>query len=344
MKILVVNNMAPFIRGGAEELADHLCANLVKAGHTSELLRIPFQWEPAQGIPAQMLLVRALEVHSADRVIALKFPAYLLRHPHKTLWVLHQYRQAYDLLDAGQSNLPKGPVGAELRSVIEAADAQAFAESEAIFCNSEVTRDRLRHYNGVDASILLPPVNDPEIFVPGMDEGYIFAGGRVNGMKRQHLLVEAAAATPGARLIVAGPPDSDADALRLHEAVKRLDVGERVHLDLRFLPRHEYARYLNGARAVAYIPVDEDSLGYVAMEAATAAKPILTTTDSGGVRALVRHGVSGWECDPDVGSLASAFAEVMGSPAQCVEKGFAACDVWKSLDVTWEAVVRALVG
>lgn len=342
MRIIVVNNMAPFIRGGAEELADHLRANLIRAGHEAELLRIPFQWEPATGIPAQMLLARALEVRRADRVIALKFPAYLVRHPHKTLWLLHQYRQAYDLFDAGQSNIPPGPVGARVRSIIKAGDEEAFAESKAIFCNSEVTRDRLKRYNDVDASVLLPPVNDPERFVPGGDEGYIFAGGRVNGMKRQHLLVEAAAAAPGVRLVIAGPPDSEADARRIYDLVKQVDVGDRVHLDLRYLPREEYARYLNGARAVAYIPVDEDSLGYVAMEAATAAKPIVTTSDSGGVRALVRDGVTGWEREADPASLASALAEAMGSAAQCRQKGFAARELWESFDVTWDAVVRAL--
>ncbi len=343
MKILVVNNMAPFIRGGAEELASHLCTNLAKAGHQAELLRIPFQWEPASGIPAQMLLVRALEAHGADRVIALKFPAYLLRHREKTIWLLHQYRQAYDLFDAGQTNLPQGRAGDDLRALIKAGDQQAFSESRAIFCNSEVTRDRLKRYNGFDASVLLPPVNDPEIFVPGSDDGYVFAGGRVNAMKRQHLLVEAAALVPGCRLVIAGPPDSESDAQRIHEYVKRLDVADRVHLDLRFLPRADYARYLNGARAVAYLPVDEDSLGYVAMEAATAAKPILTTSDSGGVRALVRDGATGWEREPEASSLASALAEVAGSPGQCAEKGFAARELWESFGVTWEAVVRALV-
>src|SRR3954471_24726330 len=92
VKILVVNNMVPFVWGGAEELAANLMKNLVASGHESEVLRIPFQWEPAERIPSQMLMARAFEIWGADRVIALKFPAYLVRHPHKTLWLLHQYR------------------------------------------------------------------------------------------------------------------------------------------------------------------------------------------------------------------------------------------------------------
>lgn len=52
MKVLVVNNMAPFVWGGAEELAAHLVKNLVLAGHEAQVLRIPFQWEPASRIPS----------------------------------------------------------------------------------------------------------------------------------------------------------------------------------------------------------------------------------------------------------------------------------------------------
>lgn len=115
MKILLVNNMAPFVWGGAEELVVNLQKQLVLAGHEAEIIRIPFQWEPAERIPSQMLMVRSMELYNVDRVIAFKFPAYLIRHPHKTLWLVHQYRQAYDLYDAGQSNL----CGGEEKKILE---------------------------------------------------------------------------------------------------------------------------------------------------------------------------------------------------------------------------------
>ena len=89
MKVLIVNNMAPFVWGGAEELAVHLQKNLVICGHEAEILRIPFQWNPATRISSQMLMVRSFELTNVDRVIALKFPAYLIRHPdrHMIFWM-----------------------------------------------------------------------------------------------------------------------------------------------------------------------------------------------------------------------------------------------------------------
>lgn len=344
MKVLVVNNMAPFVWGGAEELATHLQRNLHAAGHSAEVLRIPFQWEPATQIPGQMLLARSLELSNVDRVIALKFPAYLIRHPSKTLWLLHQYRQAYDLWDAGQTNLPPGDTGAEVRRLIKGADDETFREARAIFTNSEVTRERLRKYNGFDAMVLLPPVNDPELFTGGKAGDYVFAGGRVNALKRQHLLVEAMATAPrSTRLVVAGPPDTPQDAERLPVLVEKLGLQDRVRLDLRFLARQDYARYVNGSCAVAYLPFDEDSLGYVAMEAATAGKALITTTDSGGILGLVQNGITGWVTEPTPAALAGALKEVSTDAARAERRGAAARELWRGMGVTWPATVQSLL-
>src|ERR1039458_3590418 len=112
MKVLVLNNAAPFIRGGAEELAEHLVQRLnMTAGIEAELLRIPFRWEPADQVLEEILINRNLQLYKVDRVIALKFPAYLITHENKTLWLLHQYRQAYDLYESGLSHLCGHPAG-----------------------------------------------------------------------------------------------------------------------------------------------------------------------------------------------------------------------------------------
>jgi hypothetical protein len=101
MKVLVLNNAAPFIRGGAEELADCLVQRLNEtSGVEAELLRIPFRWEPAERIVDEIVLNRNLRLYNVDRTIALKFPAYLIPYPEKTLWLLHQFRQAYDLYES----------------------------------------------------------------------------------------------------------------------------------------------------------------------------------------------------------------------------------------------------
>ncbi|EAQ77495.1 glycosyltransferase family 4 protein [Blastopirellula marina] len=343
MKVLIVNNMVPFVWGGAEELGVHLHENLIKAGHEAEILRIPFQWEPQHRILSQMLLVRALELDNVDKVIAFKFPAYLIRHPRKTLWLLHQYRQAYDLYDAGQTNLV-GEDGKRIQHVIKEADREAFSESHAIYINSDVTQQRLAHYNGFDSQVLRPPVNGPEMFLGGKCGEYVFAGGRVNDMKRQFLLIQAMAKTnANVRLIIGGPPDYPKDGERLHRLVSELGLADRVKLDLRFLPREEYANYIRNARAVAYLPFDEDSLGYVAMEAATAGKALLTTTDSGGILGLVKHMETGWVASPDPESLAVSMNAAFESEQRAIDYGHNAQRLWDSFGVNWENTIQVLL-
>ncbi|MBA2710839.1 MAG: glycosyltransferase family 4 protein [Tatlockia sp.] len=344
MKVLIVNNMTPFVWGGAEELATHLQKNLIIAGYEAEVLRIPFQWEPATRIPSQMLMARAFELDNVDRVIALKFPAYLIRHPHKTFWLLHQYRQAYDLFDAGQTNIPFDETGERLRALIKAADNESFAESKKIFTNSEVTRKRLLHYNGFNAQVLHPPVNDPELFSNAKDGDYIFAGGRINSMKRQHLLLEAMSKTNSqVKLLIAGPPDSESDANQLIEMVERFGLKDRVKLDMCFLPRATYANYVNNSLAVAYLPYDEDSLGYVAMEAALAAKPLLSTRDSGGILGLAINEETGWVAEANPASLAEAMNAVWKNPACTKNFGAALKEHWLSLGVNWPQTVETLL-
>jgi len=344
VKVVVANNMAPFLWGGAEELAVNLVDRIQRRGHEAELLRIPFRWNPVEDLPAQMVAMRSLELENTDRLIALKFPAYYLRHEHKTVWLLHQFRQAYDLYDAGMSELPGSVFGDEIRETIARADAQSFDDSRNIFTNSPTTSDRLWHYNEFASEVLRPPLNDPEHFTGGRSEGYIFAGGRVNGAKRQNLLVEALAhASNKVKLVIAGPPESPADRELLEQTIERLGMQGRVTLDLRFLSRAEVGDYVNHAMACAYIPFDEDSLGYVAMEAAEAGKAIITTTDSGGVRGMVEVGNNGWIVDPTPEALGEAMSAASQSGALAKKMGKSSRELWRGMNVTWDYTLDRLL-
>lgn len=336
--------MAPFIHGGAEELASNLQKNLIIAGHEAEVLRIPFQWEPAETIPSQMLMVKALELINVDHVIALKFPAYLIRHPKKTLWLLHQYRQAYDLFDTQQTNLPNGEPGIELQKLIINADNECFKACRNIYANSHITKKRLQKYNNINGRVLLPPVNDPELFIGGESGDYIFAGGRINNMKRQHLLLEALVyANKRVKLIIAGPADSKDDINKLKATIEKYQLNDRVKLDIRFLPRNIYANYINNSAAVAYIPYDEDSLGYVAMEAATAKKALITTDDSGGILGLVKHKKTGWIAKPNAKSLAKVMNFVFQNKQHTKIFGDEASEYLQSLNINWPSTIKELL-
>jgi glycosyltransferase involved in cell wall biosynthesis len=345
MNVLVLNNMVPFLRGGDEALAEQLVRNLsATRGVQAELVRIPIKWEPAERLIEEILICCSLRMYGGDLVIGLKFPAYLIPHDRKRLWLLQQFRQAYDLWDLGQSSIPKTPRGQEIRQAVIEADNRCFSDCEKIF-GSQAVANRLLRYNGFDSEILMPPLNDPELFVGGDYGSYIFCGGRINAGERQHLLVEAMRFTrSNAKLVVAGAADTPADAARLQALVEQYDLNNRVQLELGFLSRERIAKYVNEALACAYLPVDEDSVGYVTMESFSAAKAMLTVSDSGALLDIVRDGETGPVVQPEPESLAAAIDRLANNRNMTIEMGKAGRERWVGMDITWPRTIERLLG
>ena len=345
MKVLVVNNAAPFIRGGAEELADQLVLRLnATAGVEAELLRIPFRWEPADCIVEQILLNLKLQLYEVDRVIGLKFPAYLIPHSKKVIWLLHQFRQAYDLFENGTSHLCDHESGKKIAEVVRNADNQCFQGCRAIYTNSPVTQDRLKKFNAFDSTVLYPPLLDGERFIGGEYGNYFFAGGRVGPGKRQHLLLEAMQHVRSTvRLVIAGPLDDADYGRRLQELIAKNDLANRVTIQFRFHSRDEIAKLVNEALACVYLPIDEDSMGYVTMEAFSAAKPVITANDSGGVLELVRNGQTGFVAQSDPQSLAGYLDQLAEDHPMAIKLGGAAKSLLESKSLSWHDTISRLL-
>ncbi len=337
MKLLVANNSTPFVRGGAELLADRLVLELRAAGHEAELLRLPVGDTP-EAVIDSLFAAATLDAINVDRVIGLKFPAYLLPHDDVVIWLVHQFRQVYDLApDAG------GWASPDLRRTIRLADAACFRRARRLYAISPVVAERLQRYNGVTADVLLTP---PHAVVdyrcePATDT--IVALGRISDGKRQILAVRAMAHTAaGVRLVVAGAPDSDAALEPLRQAIVEDGVGDRVELIPRYISDAEKIDLLARCAASVYLPVDEDSYGYVCYEAAMSSKPTITGTDSGGTTTLVVDGQSGFVVPPDPQAIGAAFDRVVGDPDQTAQMGRTAREMAADLDLSWANVVREL--
>ena len=132
MKLLVANNAAPFVRRGAELLADRLVLELRRAGHEAELLRLPLGATPAQILDG-IVSASLLDVVNVDRIIGLKFPAYLIPHPDVVIWLVHQFRQAYDPAPVGWQ---QDPVLDPIVHAVRAADTAAFASANRLYAIS----------------------------------------------------------------------------------------------------------------------------------------------------------------------------------------------------------------
>lgn len=344
MKVAIVSNQAPFVQGGAELLGQWLADNLGERGHEAQIVRIPFRWYPPERILDHILAARLLRLDGVDRVIAMKFPAYYVRHHSKVLWLLHQFRQAYDLLGTSYEELAGTAEGRRVRQAIVSSDAAFLPEAERIYTNSAVTSARLLQFNGLASEVLYPPLGEPDSFYSEGFADYVFCPSRISTIKRQQLLVEAMAhVQSGVRLVLAGPADSPLELDALKRAIAVHAVADKVELRCTWISEKEKRELFSLALCCAYIPHDEDSYGYVTLEAYQARRPVVTCSDSGGILELVRDGETGLVAEPDPRELAKAFDALYDDRGRAERLGESGYRHVQTLRISWDHVVQRLV-
>lgn len=345
MRVLVASTYVPFIDGGGRMIVRDLVAALRERDHEVDTIEIPFlsAWDT---MLEQMLAIRLMDVaDSADVLVAIRTPSYLLRHPNKRLWFIHHHRGAYDLWGTPYQDIPSTPAGMAVRDAILAADDLYLREAQRIFTNSQIVADRLREFNDLQGTVLYPPLGKPELFVRGAAEDYVFYPCRITGHKRQQLAVEAAAQlTTDARVLIAGAPDGPGQLEPLQALIDRHGLGDRVGLIARWISEEEKADLIARSLGVLYIPFLEDSYGYVTLEAFQAHKPVITCSDSGGTLEIVQDGVNGLVVAPEAASLAQAIDRLRADPATAADMGERAHETLSLKDISWDTVVSSLLG
>ncbi len=322
----------PFERGGTEIFADGLVHALREQGHDAELVTVPFKWYPGERVLTQAFLWRLLDLEESngrpiDAVIATKFPSYVVRHPNKVVWLLHQFRQAWDLDRTELGQFSESAEDRALRRKVLDLDRVSLGEARKIFTTSSIVADRLRDSVGLDAEVLAPP---PAPLAFRCDEygDFVLSVNRLDRAKRIDLLIEAAARVPDLRVVIAGDgPERE----RLEDLANgRVEFVGRVSDE-------ELADLYARCRAVYYAPVNED-YGLVPYEAFLSDKPVITTTDAGGPLDIVRDGETGRVVAPQAEALARALTF---SEDEARTLGRAGHEVAR--DVTWSRCVERLL-
>jgi glycosyltransferase involved in cell wall biosynthesis len=343
--VLVASTFVPFIEGGGRMIVRDLVRAVRERGHEVDTIEIPFVsvWDQ---MLEQMLALRMMDVSdAADVLVAIRTPSYLLRHPNKRLWFIHHHRGAYDLWDTPYQDIPGTPEGLGVRHAIIAADELYLRESQQIFTNSQIVADRLREFNGIEGHVLYPPLGEPERFVAGAAEDYVFYPCRITGHKRQHLVVQAAAhLASDVRVVIAGAADSPEQLDPLRETIAQHGLEDRVQLIPRWISEEEKADLISRSIGVLYVPFLEDSYGYVTLEAFHAHKPVITCSDSGGTLEIVEDGVNGLIAAPEPLALAAAIDRLRGDERAAAAMGERAYETLQSKGISWDRVVSSLLG
>ena len=341
----MASTRVPFVRGGADTIVRDLVCAMRERGHEVDTVEIPFisAWEE---MLEQMLAIRLLDISNAcEALVAIRTPSYLLRHPNKRLWFIHHHRGAYDLWNTPYQDIPSTPEGLAVRDAIIAADNLYLREARRIYTNSQVVSDRLRRYNDIESEVLYPPLGASVSLRPGPAGNYVFYPSRIVGHKRQLLAVEAAAEIgTDVRVIIAGVPDDPHHLAELEQKIATGGLRDRVELIPRWISEEEKAELIAGSLGVLYLPFQEDSYGYVTLEAFNAHKPVITCLDSGGSLELVEDGVNGLVVEPTPGALAGAIDRFRANVDEAIVMGERAHQTLLHRDINWENVVTRLLG
>ena len=199
---------------------------------------------------------------------------------------------------------------------------------------SATVRDREAYFPpAVDVVVAHPPTGLPGL-APNGAGSYLFTASRLDNPKRVELVVRAMRHVGrDVPLYIAGTGPEEGALRELAGDDPRIRFCGRVSST-------ELAKLYSGARAVAFVPYEED-FGYVTLEAMLCAKPVLTCTDSGGATELVTDGETGRVVPPDPAALAEAIEAIwsrrvarrMGRQARARAEG-----------VSWAVVVDRVLG
>jgi glycosyltransferase involved in cell wall biosynthesis len=242
-----------------------------------------------------------------DLVVAAKFPAYYLKHDNKVLWLLHQHRQAYDLWGTPYGDIHLTNDGESIRKTITEHDTKYISEAKAIFTISDNTTKRLKEYNNIDAITLYhPPLGYERLYCKTYGD-FIFYPSRVDQIKRQRLLVEAARYVKSKVKIVIAGKAVKLEEVYLKDYIAKYNLSEKVKL-VGFISEDDKIAYYATCLGVYFGAYDED-YGYITLESFFASKPIIIHEDSGGPLEFVQNNINGYVVDVDPKIVAEKIDE-----------------------------------
>jgi glycosyltransferase involved in cell wall biosynthesis len=305
MRIAVCVPQVPFERGGAEIFADDLVGELRARGHETDLVTVPYKWYPGERVLSQAFLWRLLDLSESDGrpielAIATKFPSYAVRHPNKVVWLLHQFRQAYELDRTGLGQFGESAEDRATRRAVQRLDRVVLGEAKKVFATSRNVADRLQRSTGIAAEVMPHPPQELPYRTESYDD-FVLSVGRLDRAKRHELLLDALATDSTLHCVIVGDgPDRE----RLEDVARKHGLDGRARFTGR-IDEEELAGLYARCLAVYYAPMDED-FGMVPYEAFLAEKPVVTTTDAGGPLEVVTDRTTGLVIEPRAAALAEA--------------------------------------
>ncbi len=348
--IIILGVKVPFTKGGQEVLVSSLMHELKKRGHEVDLVELPFSVFPKESILNQAAMWRSLDLSEfagkkVDLVIATKFPSYYAKHPKKSLWLVHQRREIYELYGSRFSDFSDDPRDESLRRMLVEGDNKVISECSYVSGISQNVVDRLANYNNIQGTALYPPLPLAGQYKCEEPQNYILSVGRICTIKRVDLILKAMPIVHNfVKLKIAGLADEPGIMDYLKNEIDKHHLWDRVEF-LGRVSNEELIDLYAKSLAVYYAPFDED-YGYVTLEAMASGKPVITATDSGGVLEFIKDQECGIIVEPDIDSIGHGINKIVENKElakQMGQRGIEKINSMSSELQSWDKVVDGLL-
>jgi glycosyltransferase involved in cell wall biosynthesis len=368
------------IVGGFERVIERIVAMLRGHGHEVTRFDLPVNDEPAAtvfGVPispavwhaaaeffrhaALVERFAALDLDDHDVVITTQPGSHAVQHDHKLAVFYHHLRIAYDLeARFATSGLPGSDLASEMAAAVRRLDRPHLASVDVFLTPSETVRDRLRRFNDVDDTRMLPFLAGPIAHPPTVETApdIVTCVSRHEFGKRTELFVDAAFAGFGGR--IAHSVGSGGLQRWVEWRAERRATGEAVPTTEPWIPppastadRPSLPVVIHGAvsdqtladlyqrTACLVAPAYDEDYGLTAIEAQRAGIPVVVCDDGGSLAELVVDGETGRVVEPSGEAIAAAVRQICDDETRWKEMSAAAAEHGSAF--TWERAERQLL-
>ncbi|OGL48854.1 MAG: hypothetical protein A2161_11180 [Candidatus Schekmanbacteria bacterium RBG_13_48_7] len=338
-RILILSTKIIFQWGGSEILIKSLKTELENRGIDVDIIEFPLVWEDRNAFiksafAARMIDLKNIYSNKPDMVIATRFPAYLMKHPNKVIWLFHQHRQIYELCGTEYSEIGFFEEDLILRQLIQKMDTKVFSEAKAVYAISGTVANRLKTFHGVDAAVLYPIPQNRDKYFCSSSQNYVLCVGRLESIKRFYLLIESLQFTPeDIRCLIVGTGSQESF---LKKRTRNLGLEHRVTFAGSVSQEDLLSHYAH-SMAVFYGPYKED-FGFSSIEAMLSRKPVITLADSGGTLEFVKDGINGCVCENNPEQIANKLTWLYREPLIAQKLGETGFQIVNKLN--WEYILE----
>ena len=199
----------------------------------------------------------------------------------------------------------------------------------------------MKNYCDIDSVTLYhPPLNYEKLHCEDYKD-YVFYPSRINPIKRQRLLVEAAKYVRTDVKIVLAGSGSETEMDHLKNMIKKNHLQERVKL-AGFISEKEKLEYYASCLGVYFGAYDED-YGYITLEAFFAEKPVIVHPDAGGPLEFVEDGINGFVVEAEAKKIAQKLDYLYENRDKAADMGRSGKKSLYDKHMDWDYVIDKLL-